>query len=99
MNEQCRVLPLARPLVLVIKAVLEPRSPKRAYSTGLSSYAVFIMAVRFLRDREYQQRAEGTASVHASTLLLAVTRITEGVRYSLVVELWAGPTNAKDRFT
>lgn len=50
MNEQCGVMPLLRPLVLVIKAVLEQRALKRAYSGGLSSYAVLIMAVRFLRD-------------------------------------------------
>ena len=38
------------PLVLLVKRLLDQRALKRAYSGGLSSYAVFIMAVRFLTD-------------------------------------------------
>jgi predicted 2-oxoglutarate/Fe(II)-dependent dioxygenase YbiX len=44
-----------------------------------------LLAVMDGRVQRCDQRLEGTASVHASTLLHAVTRITHGTRYSLIL--------------
>ena len=72
---RCAALPMLVPLVLLVKRLLDQRALKRAYSGGLSSYAVFIMAVRFLTDwrdamRRRQQQEHGAPPSAGGGVLL-----------------------------